>query len=176
MPIASRRTLPPLPPPVHASPLAEYAFLGALAVGFVLLLRWHPILAFLLSLLVAYFWLDLRRAKRHAAELAAKRQGGTICTFVRAFDYRCTDTRIIRAVYEQFQPLCDFPLHPGDNLYEDLRLDPESFELDWAPDIARRAGRSLEDAESNPYLGRVFTVGELVVFLCAQPPVTPRPA
>src|SRR5262245_18821422 len=48
---------------------------------------------------------------RRLARLATDRQGESICSFARSFDYRAVDTWIIRAVFEELQPYCNFGRH-----------------------------------------------------------------
>ena len=50
-------------------------------------------------------------------------------------------------------------------------LDPDDVDLSLAPDIAQRAGRSLDDTSRNPYFAKVHTVKDLVLFFNAQPRV-----
>jgi len=109
------------------------------------------------------------------ARLAADRQGESICTFARSFDYRAIDTWVIRAVFEELQPFCRFdartlPLRPTDDIYDDLRIDPEDAD-DLVEVMAFRTGRSFEDQDCarNPFFGKVQTVSDLVMFLVNQP-------
>ena len=57
------------------------------------------------------------------------------------------------------------PLRPAGRLLEDLWIDPEDLNFDLLPEVAGRAGYSLQQPESNPFFGRVQTVGDLVKFL-----------
>jgi hypothetical protein len=87
---------------------------------------------------------------RRLAALAADRQGESICSFARSFDYRAVDTWVIRAVFEELQPFCGFghrvlPLRATDDLRDLLCVDPEDF------------------------YGRVKTAADLVLFLVNQP-------
>lgn len=112
--------------------------------------------------------LHWREKRRHLA-VAAQRADESICTFARGFDCRCTDTLVIRAVYDELQPLLGFPLRATDHLETDLRLDGEDLELDIAPMVAGRTGRSLKIIGDNPYFGKIKTVADLVGFFCQQP-------
>jgi hypothetical protein len=47
-------------------------------------------------------------------------------------------------------------------------VDPEDWVDDLVPAVASRAGYSLEQPESNPWFGRVETVGDLVKFITLQ--------
>ena len=110
-----------------------------------------------------------RRWKRRAAELERE----SICTFVRAFDYRNLDTWILRAVYEAVgEQICvRVPIRPEDRFYETLEIvDSMDFEQ-LVYECADRARRSVDDAEQNPYSGLVDTVEDLVQFLHCQPRV-----
>ena len=109
---------------------------------------------------------ETRRVRR----LAAGRDGENICTFARSFPRRLADPWVIRAVYEE---LTDYhggglPILAADSFEDDLRMDCEDLD-DLLADIAARAGRSVEDAESNPLFGRVERVRDLVMFLSHQP-------
>jgi hypothetical protein len=64
-----------------------------------------------------------------------------------------------------------FPLRPADRLWEDPWIDPEDWVDDLLPEVAGRAGYSLEQLESNPLFGRVQAVGDLVKFITLQPNV-----
>ncbi|MEM7018209.1 MAG: hypothetical protein AAF512_12820, partial [Pseudomonadota bacterium] len=60
------------------------------------------------------------------------------------------------------------PIKASDNLFETLKFDADDLDLDLVEEIAQRTGRSLEDGESNPYYGKVTTVGNLVLFFNHQ--------
>ena len=166
MATASRRTLPPRHSP---SPLAGTSFLGFLAALVVVLFYLQPAMCALFGALLVVGGLAELWDRVCQGKLAAQRPGESICTFVRGFDYRHADTRVIRAVYEELQPWYAFPLRADDELDGNLRIDAESLEMDIAPALAERTGRSLADAQGNPHFGRVRTVADLVAFFCAQP-------
>ena len=111
---------------------------------------------------------------RRLARLAADRRHESICTFARSFPRRSIDTWVIRAVHEGFQPYCraygglTLPLRATDRIDEDLRIDPDDVD-DLADEIAVRTGRSLDDAEMNPYYGRVETIADFAAFIDRQP-------
>ena len=134
-------------------------FLGILALpGF----AWWP-LAFVFPVIVVGMtlygeWQDSREAKR--------RSGESICSFARSFDCRVIDTWIIRGVYEEFS--WSYPIRADDSFAEDLGIVDEDFE-EGVIAVAKRIGRSLEDAESNPMFDKLSTVRDLVLFLQHQP-------
>lgn len=101
--------------------------------------------------------------------IADQRDGESLCTFARSFDYRSIDTWIIRAVYEQVQPLVDFPLRKTDRFDRELDLYDDLEEL--AEEVAQRTGRPLANCESNPWYGKVNTLEDFVAFFSSQPQV-----
>jgi hypothetical protein len=107
--------------------------------------------------------------RRRQLEEAAKLPRDATCTYGRSFDFRRTDTLVMRAVYEELQPFVGFPIQASHRLSEDLQIDDEDLNLDVAPIIAKRLRRTLRDSEKNPYYGRVQTVEDLVHFMEAQP-------
>lgn len=129
---------------------------------------------------VILFWLHRRSIRNHLQTIAASREGESICTFARASDYRSMDTWIVRAVYEEIQeclaPECSrFPLRWTDRLKEDLRIDPDVLDEELVIDIAERVGRDLRSTETNPLVGKVETVRDLVLFFQAQPKSAEEP-
>jgi hypothetical protein len=107
-------------------------------------------------------------ARRRHEEKLAKLPPNASCSYARSFDFRHTDTLAMRAVFEELQPLVDFPIQASHRLIEDLRLDEEDLNLDLAPVIAQRLRRTLHPSEKNPNYGRVHTVEDLVRFMEAQ--------
>ncbi len=155
-------------------------FVGAVAyAGFVVYK--FPYVLLLLPLLLLFSRYEERAHKRRLSALAQKRTGSDIGTFARQFDYRRTDTRVIRAVYEQFQNYLDntvpgFPLYADDEIYRDLLVDEDDFELDIMEEIAQRTGRSsaISDMEQNSYYKKMqregaVTLRDIVLFFNAQP-------
>ena len=124
----------------------------------------------------ACFWTGVsnRRERRRLGTLAGAREGESLCHFARSFDKRRVDTWIVRAVHEELQlllrPFAGFPVRASDSLSGDLGLDGDDVE-DLIADVARRAGRSLAQAERNPFYGQVRTVSDVVLFVNAQAPV-----
>lgn len=135
-----------------------------------------------LAILLARCLIGVRHSKaarRAVQQLAAARRGESICQFARSFDRRATDTWVLRAVYEELQSSLaiwspSFPVHADDSILKDLAIDPEDFSLELPRSIAKRAGRSLDQVNLNPYQGRVATVRDLVSFFLYQPRVASR--
>jgi len=135
--------------------------------------------AFLVALAVFAVLVLLERKKsqrdaRQLLALASRREGQSICDFARDFDPRAVDTWIIRAVYEQLQGQLEhlhpaFPVRADDRLKEDLLLDPDDLDMDFAQEVEIRTGRSLDDGERNPYFSKVSTVRDVVLFFQYQP-------
>ncbi len=114
-----------------------------------------------------------KAARMRFSELAASRDGESICQFARSFDTRRVDTWIIRAVYEALQEELAFahpsiPVRASDTL-PTLLIDPDALDMAVAPEVARRTGRSLDHIEANPYYGRVKSVRDLVMCFNEQP-------
>lgn len=144
-------------------------------LGLLLWLVWTvPYLLLLIPIyFVMAFW-ERRKRTRHFSILLKERQSDSICSFSRYFEYREVDTWVIRAVFEQLQNYLNperenFPIRPTDDVFIDLKIDEEDFEFDLVEEIAQRTGRSLEDAESNPYYGKANIVENLVYFFNEQP-------
>ena len=135
----------------------------------------YPITFVPLGILIVSGALFDVQEKRRQARVMAQRPRDSICAFVRGFDYRRVDTRVLRAVYEELQGQTAIPLHADDRLTDTLGLDHEDLDLDIAPIIAARTGRSLANTRTNPYYDRVHTVADLVAFFCAQPFTKPAP-
>ncbi len=77
-------------------------------------------------------------------------------------------------VYEELTSYCpDIPIRPADNIFDDLMIDPDDFEMDFkndiVGDIAKRSCRSLKGFKNNPYFGKAGTVEGLVHFFNNQP-------
>ena len=136
-----------------------------------------PLAAFATVSLFFAILLARKAVKRDAAQLCAlatTRKGESICEFAKAFDAREVDTWIVRAVYEQIQCQLQhvhaaFPVRASDLLKDDLHLDDDDIDLGLAIEIEQRTGRTLDNTKANPYLGKVKTVRDLVMFFQAQP-------
>lgn len=165
------RSMPPAPSAPWTLPSCiAFALIVGVLVAFVYV---YPVILLILFAIVVLTVIVGVHEGRRLATLAGERQGESICTFTRSFDYRRVDTWVIRAVFEELQPYCRFgrrvlPLRAADDLDAVLRIDPEDLD-DLASDMAFRAGRSLEDSEKNPFFGKVKTVSDLVSFLANQP-------
>lgn len=162
------------PAPIHQLSSLVWAFLAIGLAALATVIWIYPIITGSLALLiVASELFDSQRKKR----LIESRMGESICQFARSFDCRTTDTRIIRAVYEELSQALGvkkavFPVRAADAIFSRQGLHFDSEELDLiAQDIAFRAGRSLVDVEQNPYFGRIDTVADLVAFFMAQPEI-----
>lgn len=112
---------------------------------------------------------------RRLRQLAHERQGEDIGTFARAFDRRTEpfDPWVVRATWEALQPFVTYrggqmPLRPTDR-FDDLCVDPEELSALILEVVSERTGYSLDQTESNPYYGRIETVGDFVKFVSAQP-------
>jgi len=107
-------------------------------------------------------------ARRHFERLKEERKEESICTFARSLPARAHDTWVVRAVFEQLSTLVRVPLRPSDDLKKDLKIDPDDLD-ETAFEIARRAGRSMDDTKKNPMFDRVVTVADMIVFFEHQP-------
>jgi hypothetical protein len=175
MRIASRH----MPRFIH-KPMGFVGWLIALcilaAIGYVALAKPGASLVAVVVLMAIYVLArpQLKREEQQLRELAARRKDESICEFARDFDARAVDTWIVRAVYEQLQGQLkhvhpSFPIRADDRLKEDLLLDDDDLDMDLAQEVEARTGRSLNDCSSNPYLGKVKTVRDLVLFFQNQP-------
>ncbi|MFN2507445.1 MAG: hypothetical protein ABR589_01580 [Chthoniobacterales bacterium] len=165
---ASRLKLPPWQPRKPS-----WLAVATLCAGTVAFWAFHVIVAAVIfSVLAALCLLGLVMSRYEVPRrqaLAAQQPPDAMCAFARSFDFRRTDTLVMRAVYEELQPVVPFPIRASHRLIEDLQLDDEDLHFDYVPSIAERVGRALGDAELNPYYGRVVIVADLVNFLAAQP-------
>lgn len=165
------RWMPAAPEPKTSH--AGWLFLSLLLAGLLFLLWRYPyVTLYIYGLFIVAFSFESFRYARFLRHLAADRAGDNICTFARSFDFRRTDRRILRAVYEELSRLVGgehpLPIRADDRWSEDLRIDPEDFD-DLGEDIAHRTGRSLENMEKNPYYRDLKTVRDLVNFFSHQP-------
>ena len=109
-----------------------------------------------------------------AALAKARPADHAICRFARDFDYRAVDTWLIRATFEEVRSACVIPRTPpvpvraADRVRQDLGLDGDEVDEIGAK-VAARAGYSFAAYRSNPFHGKVETVGDIVSFLLHQP-------
>lgn len=168
---ASRLKLPPAEP--RRAVISPWLLLTLLVLTTALCWWLHAIAAAIafgfFAAMIATGLIVTPFARRRKREQAAKLPADATCTYARSFDFRRTDTLVMRAVYEELQPFVGFPVQASHRLSEDLRIDDEDLNLDVAPIIARRLRRTLCHSETNPYYGRVKTVEDLVHFMEAQP-------
>ena len=125
----------------------------------------------LLMFVWAYF--GGRKADARSEALAGSRSNASICAFAWDFDRRSVDPWVIRATWEEFQKCIGsgrgpFPIRASDRIEQDYGIPPDDLGDVWEI-VVRRAGRSSEDTERNPYYARVETVGDFVHFTNSQP-------
>jgi hypothetical protein len=158
----------------HRTQLQEgYMFLG----GFLwCLYEWKAYMSAIVGAYVIMTTLLNLHRNRYLRQIAAKRLNEDIGTFARSFDRRNEpfDPWVVRATWDALQPYVTFrdgrlPLRPTDHLADDLSIADEDLEDIIADKVAHRSGRSLDSLESNPYFGKVATVGDFVRFMSSQP-------
>lgn len=145
-----------------------WLLLVALGAAFIYLCISTPAFIGLTLIIATIGWVLNAVEKRRQQRMAAERREESICSFVRTFDCRTTDTWIIRAVFEEITAYVRFPIRADDRLEDDLKIDPDDVD-DLAEAIAQRTRRPLDHCEQNPLYGKVKTVGELVGFFVHQP-------
>lgn len=141
-------------------------------VGMILFILFLPLFLPMIGLSLLHYLIMRPVFKYQVVRLRNKRQGESIGSFARSFNYRAIDTWVIRAVYEELEWYCTyddltFPLRATDDL-DELGIDPDDFE-DIIEDIAFRTGRSLEGYDKNPFYMKLNTVKDLVLFFVNQP-------
>ncbi|WP_428035296.1 hypothetical protein [Amphritea sp.] len=151
-----------------------WVVIGVISSFFAWLFWSVPLLLIVLPFIALFFYKEHRKRKRYFKDLLVSREGYSICEFSRHFDCKQVDTWVIRAVYEQLQNYLksyeiELPVLPNDDVFSDLKIDDEDFEYDILEEIAFRTGRSLDDAEVNPYFGNANIVENLVYFFNKQP-------
>jgi hypothetical protein len=165
-------------PPATTPPIPLWVALTILPFWFTLLFA---------ALLVGWpfvlisIYLGSRHANRYLRRLAGERTGEDIGTFAHGFDRHAEpfDPWVIRATWDALAPYLVFsegrvPLRPTDRLEEDLRIDLDDIHFDLLHGVATRSGHSLDDCESNPFYGKVTTVGDFVRFITWQPRTNDR--
>ena len=107
-------------------------------------------------------------------KIARSRGKADICGYARSFDFRNTNTKIMRAVFNEIQDWAGrydgapFPVEADDSFESLYRMDPDDLD-DIYYDIAEELGIGTHEPERNPYFNRVKTVKDLVLFLHEQP-------
>jgi hypothetical protein len=130
----------------------------------------YPSLLFLVLAIVVLGWVAVLLDRRRWRKVALTRSGESICTFVRAFDWRHTDTWVLRAVYEEFSHHLADADQPIPIRAEDHFFNLDAFDVEELVSAAAiRAGRTMDNTNLNPYFGMVHTVRDLVHFLEHQP-------
>src|SRR4051794_3677248 len=109
--IASRRKLPARPTVrvVSAAWLVVVpAFVAGVCwlCGFVALALIFAVTTAVMVLAIIAGFFELRRDRERTDE----RKGESTCSFARSFDFRHTDTAVMRAVYEELQANVAFPV------------------------------------------------------------------
>lgn len=142
--------------------------------GWVLIFFLSPIILVMLPFALVLEILYGREYRMKMRGIVSERSEESICTFVRQFDVRNTDTWILRAVYEEFSEELridgkPFPVHADDLWLDDLLIDPEEMDDFHLKNIAYRSRRSLSESENNPLYGKVNTIRDIVHFLEFQP-------
>ena len=106
-------------------------------------------------------------------KLAKERGEPNICSYARSFDFRSTDTQIMREVYNLVQEWAGkyddvpFPVRADDSFEFLYRMDSDDLD-DIFLEVAEKLGISTEQAQKNSYYDRVETVKDLVLFLNDQ--------
>ena len=157
-----------LPTPNRPITLLGWLIVALMAIGLAALVYFQPVVLVFFAVMIVIAYLASIPTSRRLERLAKDRASDSICTFVRQFDYRKSDTWILRAVYEELTSYVGFPVHADDDLTKQLNIDHEDLD-DTVHDIASRAGRSMAGSSDNPYLNHVHTVADLVAFLTHQP-------
>lgn len=107
-------------------------------------------------------------------KIASKRGAADICAYVRSFDYRNVDTKIMREVFNKVQEWAGeyegkpFPVQAEDSFDDIYQMDPDDLD-DIFMEVAGELGINTERTEDNPYCDKVKSVKELVLFLHNQP-------
>lgn len=125
-------------------------------------LRW--ILIGMVALLGVLSVFHRRRLKR----IKEERKEESIGTFSRALPAKAHDTWVVRAVYEEISSQAGAPIRPSDKVEKFWGIADEDLD-DAMLSAARRAGRSMDDVQKNPWRGRVVTVSDMISFIEHQP-------
>lgn len=90
--------------------LVAYVTLLFLGAGLLAIVYFVPGILAVLIVMAPFIFILYMCDKRREERLVADRQGESIGSFARSFDYRAIDTWIIRAVYEELQFYCRYPI------------------------------------------------------------------
>jgi hypothetical protein len=152
-----------------------FVLVGLAAAAVAAIVAWPNAMGLGIVALLIFVLVGTYAGNRRLRRLAAERAGEDIGTFARAFDRRAEpfDPWVVRATWDALQPYVTFrggrvPLRPTDRLVDDLCIDPDDIDFDLVKEVAERSGRSLDQPETNPYYGRVDTVGDFVRFISCQ--------
>ena len=118
------------------------------------------VMAFVTRAIAVVAWVTRRLARQDGTR--------TICAFARSFDFRHTDTLVIRAVFERLQVWLGAPVRRDDDLFAYWDMDALDFD-DAVEEISSLTQRPLAGMERNPYYGKVCTPGDMVQFFLLQP-------
>lgn len=146
-------------------------------VGLFFWLIWRfPYLLFLIPAFILIWMGENKKRNKHFKDLLKDRDDDSICTFSRHFEFSEVDTWVLRAVYEQLQSYLNgekenFPIRATDDVFKDLMIDEEDFEYGLIEEIAQRTGRTLVNADSNPYYAKANIIENLVFFFNEQPKI-----
>jgi hypothetical protein len=115
-------------------------------------------------------YIDHLRIKR----IGEERGEANICKFVRDFDYKSIDSKIIREVWNEVQDTLGhsaknpFPIESEDLLETKYGIVEEDLdEIYWA--VADKLGIETDNVEENPYFKKEITIKNLVLLLANQP-------
>lgn len=154
--------------PIRKAPFWAGLILGCVFLGLLYYLCNHPYWIVALVVFAAISWRATVKHNQTLRKQAQLREEESICTFVRSFDYRSSDTWILRAAYEEISQYLKIdsrtlPIRADDRFEEELDMDSDDLE-DVAVAIANRTGRSLHNSKENPFYAKIKTVRDLVTF------------
>ena len=168
------RHMPKIEQPRAQESTVANAILFVIILGIIWMFWKSPYLLWMPPPIFITFFIRDKRNEKKAKTLVKKGEKLNIFDFAKSFDCRTVDTWIIRAVYEQLQECVKYtgyviPIKAEDDIFQDLGVDSEEFELEIIDEIAQRTDRSLDNTENNPYYNKINTVHGLVYFFNEQP-------
>jgi hypothetical protein len=110
------------------------------------------------------------KQRKWVKKMLRERAGESICTFARSLPAKHHDTRIVRVVYETFSKSLEIPIRPEDTA-ETWELDPDDYE-NLVIEMAETLGKTLKNAQDNPFYDAAESVAGVINFLENQPPVS----